>query len=68
MGSFTTMFTPMLILIFIRTDYAHAVDCVDRTLFTYERSFLGTFTFTNETNRLDYDNVENRAFFLAVHR
>ncbi|KAF9501695.1 DUF654-domain-containing protein [Pleurotus eryngii] len=51
-----------------REEYAQAVDFVDRALFTYERSFVGAFSFTNGTNRLDFDYVENRPFFLAVHR
>jgi Transcriptional repressor TCF25 len=49
-------------------EYAQAVDFVDRALFTYERSFLGNFTFTSGTNRLDFEYVENRPFFLAIHR
>jgi hypothetical protein len=44
------------------------VDFVDRALFTYERSFIGAFTFTSGLNRLDFDHVENRPFFLAIHR
>ncbi|KAL4259391.1 TCF25 family protein [Pleurotus pulmonarius] len=51
-----------------REEYAQAVDFVDRALFTYERSFVGAFSFTNGMNRLDFDYVENRPFFLAVHR
>ncbi|KAG6880137.1 hypothetical protein C0992_005221 [Termitomyces sp. T32_za158] len=51
-----------------REEYAQAVDFVDRALFTYERAFIGAFTFTTGTNRLDFDRVENRPFFLALHR
>ncbi|KAG6906643.1 hypothetical protein DXG01_012818 [Tephrocybe rancida] len=51
-----------------REEYAQAVDFVDRALFTYERAFIGAFTFTSGTSRLDFDHVENRPFFLAVHR
>ena len=29
---------------------------------------MGAFTFTNGLNRLDFDWVENRPFFLALHR
>lgn len=29
---------------------------------------MGAFTFTNGLNRLDFDRVENRPFFLALHR
>ncbi|KAG6864186.1 hypothetical protein C0991_011704 [Blastosporella zonata] len=48
--------------------YAQAVDFVDRALFTYERALIGAFTFTAGTSRMDFDRVENRPFFLAVHR
>ncbi|KAG6871957.1 hypothetical protein C0995_014534 [Termitomyces sp. Mi166 len=51
-----------------REEYAQAVDFVDRALFAYERAFIGAFTFTTGTNRLDFDRVENRPFFLALHR
>lgn len=51
-----------------REEWAQAVDFVDRALFTYERSFIGAFDFTSGQNRLDFDLVENRPFFLAVHR
>ncbi|KAK2465838.1 hypothetical protein APHAL10511_001479 [Amanita phalloides] len=51
-----------------REEWAQAVDFVDRALFTYERSFIGAFNFTNGQNRLDFDRVENRPFFLAIHR
>ncbi|KAF9457388.1 transcriptional repressor TCF25-domain-containing protein [Collybia nuda] len=51
-----------------REEYAQAVDFVDRAIFTYERAFIGAFNFTSGTNRLDFDHVENRPFFLAVHR
>lgn len=49
-------------------EHAQAVDFIDRALFTYERAFIGAFTFTSGLNRLDFDYVENRPFFLAVHR
>ncbi|KAF8622426.1 hypothetical protein AX15_007010 [Amanita polypyramis BW_CC] len=51
-----------------REEWAQAVDFVDRALFTYERSFIGTFNFTSGQNRMDFDRVENRPFFLAIHR
>lgn len=37
-------------------------------MFTYERAFVGSFNFTSGLNRLDFDRVENRPFFLAIHR
>ncbi|KXN88365.1 Transcription factor 25 [Leucoagaricus sp. SymC.cos] len=51
-----------------REEHAQAVDFIDRALFTYERSFIGAFNFTSGINRLDFDRVENRPFFLALHR
>ncbi|KAJ7618505.1 transcriptional repressor TCF25-domain-containing protein [Roridomyces roridus] len=51
-----------------REDYAQAVEFVDRALFSYERAFFGAFNFTTGLNRLDFDHIENRPFFLAVHR
>ncbi|KAJ7476899.1 transcriptional repressor TCF25-domain-containing protein [Mycena galericulata] len=51
-----------------REEYAQAVEYVDRALFSYERAFFGAFNFTTGLNRLDFDHIENRPFFLAVHR
>ncbi|KAL1938621.1 hypothetical protein VTO73DRAFT_11436 [Trametes versicolor] len=51
-----------------REEHSTAADFVDRALFTYERAFVGAFNFTSGANRLDFDHVENRPFFLALHR
>ncbi|KAI0002896.1 transcriptional repressor TCF25-domain-containing protein [Russula compacta] len=51
-----------------REEHSQAADFIERALFTYERAFVGAFTFTNGLNRLDFDRVENRPFFLALHR
>ncbi|KAF5390308.1 hypothetical protein D9757_002816 [Collybiopsis confluens] len=51
-----------------REEHSSAVDAVDRAMFAYERAFVGGFSFTNGINRLDFDQVENRPFFLALHR
>ncbi|KAI0773668.1 transcriptional repressor TCF25-domain-containing protein [Fomes fomentarius] len=51
-----------------REEHSTAADYVDRSLFTYERAFVGAFNFTSGANRLDFDYVENRPFFLALHR
>ncbi|KAI0771719.1 transcriptional repressor TCF25-domain-containing protein [Trametes elegans] len=51
-----------------REEHSTAADYVDRALFTYERGFVGAFNFTSGANRLDFDHVENRPFFLALHR
>ncbi|OBZ71953.1 Transcription factor 25 [Grifola frondosa] len=53
---------------FHREEHSTAADFIDRALFTYERAFLGAFNFTSGQNRLDFDRVENRPFFLAIHR
>jgi hypothetical protein len=44
-----------------------AVDFKDRALFTYERRFIGAFTFESGLNRLEFDRAENRLFFPALH-
>lgn len=51
-----------------REEYSTAVEHVSRAIFAYERAFLGTFSFTTGVNRLDFDFVENRPFFLAIHQ
>ncbi|KAI9448396.1 DUF654-domain-containing protein [Lactarius indigo] len=51
-----------------REEHSQAADFIERSLFTYERAFVGAFTFTNGLNRLDFDRVENRPFYLALHR
>ncbi|TFK53351.1 DUF654-domain-containing protein [Heliocybe sulcata] len=50
-----------------RDEHAQATDFAERALFAYERAFTGT-SLLNGVNRLDFDRVENRPFFLAVHR
>jgi transcription factor 25 len=37
-------------------------------MFAFERSFTATFNFTTGLHRLDFSRIENRAFFLALHR
>ncbi|KAF9530905.1 transcriptional repressor TCF25-domain-containing protein [Crepidotus variabilis] len=51
-----------------REEHAQAIDFIDRALFTYEGCMLGAFNFTSGLNRLDFDRIENRPFFLALHR
>ncbi|KAI0073559.1 DUF654-domain-containing protein [Panus rudis PR-1116 ss-1] len=53
-----------------REEHSTAADFISRALFTYERAFLGagSFNLTSGVNRLDFDRVENRGFFLALHR
>lgn len=52
----------------IRKEHSSSVDFLNRALFTYERSFIGAFSFTAGSNRLDFDHVENRPFYLALSR
>lgn len=49
------------------SEHSSASDFVERAIFAYERA-LTPFNFTLGVNRLDFDQVENRAFFLALHR
>ena len=49
-------------------EHSTAADFIDRALFTYERAFVGSLNFTSGLSRMDFDRVENRPFFLAVHR
>ncbi|KAJ8080196.1 hypothetical protein PM082_017026 [Marasmius tenuissimus] len=53
-----------------RDEHAQAIDLIERALFAYERAFLGmgSFNLTSGVNRLDFDRVENRVFYMAVHR
>ncbi|KAF9777698.1 transcriptional repressor TCF25-domain-containing protein, partial [Thelephora terrestris] len=51
-----------------REEYSTASDFIDRALLTYERAFIGAFNFMGGCHRLDFDRVENRPFFLALHR
>lgn len=50
------------------TEYSTASDFIDRAIFSYERAFVGVFNFMGGCHRLDFDHVENRPFFLALHR
>lgn len=36
-------------------EHSTAADFIERALFTYERAFVGAFTFTGGGNRLDFD-------------
>ncbi|KAF9651043.1 DUF654-domain-containing protein [Thelephora ganbajun] len=51
-----------------REEYSTASDFIDRALFSYERAFVGAFNFMGGYHRLDFDRVENRPFYLAIHR
>jgi hypothetical protein len=45
-----------------------AADLIERSLFAFERSFSSGFNVTLGTHRLDFDRIENRPFFLGLHR
>ncbi|KAF8341438.1 transcriptional repressor TCF25-domain-containing protein [Cantharellus anzutake] len=49
-------------------EHAQASDFVQRAIFAFERSFGSAFNFTAGSCRLDFDHIENRSFFLALHR
>lgn len=48
------------------SDNTQASDLVARALFSIERAFTPAFNITTGTQRLDFDRIENRPFFLAL--
>ena len=55
-------------LTYFRAEHSQAADFVERAIFAFERSFNSTFNITTGSHRLDFDHIENRSFFLALHR
>lgn len=49
-------------------DNNQASDFVERAMFAFERAFTASFNITTGQNRLDFARIENRPFFLALHR
>ncbi|KAG8901975.1 hypothetical protein FRC00_003091 [Tulasnella sp. 408] len=49
-------------------DYSHATELVERGILAFERAFAPSFNITSGLNRLDFECIENRPFFLALHR
>jgi hypothetical protein len=49
-------------------DHASSSDTVERAIFAYEKAISGAFNVTTGACRLDFCRIENRAFFLAIHR
>ena len=49
-------------------DHSTSSDKVERAIFAYEKALCGAFNVTTGTCRLDFRRIENRAFFLAIHR
>ncbi|EMD31786.1 hypothetical protein CERSUDRAFT_144628 [Gelatoporia subvermispora B] len=67
-GTPSSSYKAILVFRSYEIEHSTASDFVDRALFAYERAFVGSFNFTGGNNRLDFDRVENRPFFLALHR
>ncbi|KAF8318209.1 DUF654-domain-containing protein, partial [Clavulina sp. PMI_390] len=49
-------------------DNTQASDLVARALFAIERAFPPSFNITTGTQRLDFDRIENRPFFMTLAR
>lgn len=49
-------------------DYSHATELVERGVLAFERAFAPSFNITSGLHRLDFERIENRPFFLALHR
>ncbi|KAG8786089.1 hypothetical protein FRC20_008568 [Serendipita sp. 405] len=49
-------------------DHSVSSDFISRAIFSYERSFSGSFSLTGGASRLDFRRIENRSLFLALHR
>lgn len=50
------------------TDIGAASDFAERALYAFDRCLLPSFNVSSGTCRLDFDRVENRAMFTALHR
>lgn len=50
----------------LSSDNTQASDLVARALFAFERAFTPSFNLTTGLQRLDFDRIENRPFFLAL--
>lgn len=49
-------------------DHSSSSDTVERAIFAYEKALGSAFNVTTGACRLDFRRIENRAFFLAIHR
>lgn len=49
-------------------DIGAASDYAERALFAFDRCLIPAFNITLGTCRLDFDRVENRPMFTALHR
>lgn len=51
----------------VSTDIGAAADYCERAMFAFDRALMPGFSL-NGACRLDFDRVENRPLFLALHR
>ncbi|KAG9095267.1 hypothetical protein FS749_010776 [Ceratobasidium sp. UAMH 11750] len=49
-------------------ELSQAADFVERAIYVFERALPVAFDLTSGSSRLDFDRIENRPFFLALHR
>ncbi|KAK4684026.1 transcription factor 25, partial [Tremellales sp. Uapishka_1] len=52
----------------LQSDIGAASEYAERALYAFDRCLIPSFNVQSGTTRLDFDRVENRAMFLAVHR
>ena len=49
-------------------DIGTASDYAERALYAFDRCLIPTFSVSSGASRLDFDRVENRPMFMALHR
>ncbi|CAE7230298.1 unnamed protein product [Rhizoctonia solani] len=49
-------------------ELSQAADFVERAIYAFEHAFPVAFDITTGSSRLDFDRIENRPLFLALHR
>ncbi|CEL59750.1 Transcription factor 25 OS=Homo sapiens GN=TCF25 PE=1 SV=1 [Rhizoctonia solani AG-1 IB] len=49
-------------------ELSQAADFVERAIYAFEHTFPVAFDITTGSSRLDFDRIENRPLFLALHR
>lgn len=49
-------------------DIGAASDYAERALYAFDRCLMPTFSVVSGASRLDFDRVENRPLFTALHR
>ena len=50
------------------TDIGAASDFAERALYAFDRCLIPAFNVLSGSSRLDFDRVENRPMFTALHR